>query len=53
MDRWGGRNSNSGHVEGLEWAVTAMSANWGGKYGKRFNNSGVLPEKVMTRIVSF
>lgn len=30
-----------------------MSADWRGRYGKRFNNSGVLPEKVMIRNVSF
>ena len=31
MDKWGGRDSNSGHVEGLNLDVNAMSAVWEGK----------------------
>ena len=53
IDKCRDRDSNRGHVEGFKWDVTAMSTVSRGKYGNRFNNSGVLPEKVMMRIVSF
>jgi hypothetical protein len=48
-----GRLASKGHVHGLVWAVSAMTAMSDGMCGTTFKSSAVFPEKVMKRTMSF